>query len=75
MQTQAERVTLVYKIKIDLPNEKHELKPGMPADAVVDLLAPAAGANAEKSGHGMPALAYVEQAVDSKRSRRQGEQK
>jgi len=36
IQTERERVTLVYKIKIDLPNAKHELKPGMPADAVLE---------------------------------------
>jgi HlyD family secretion protein len=36
IQTQTERVTLVYRIKIDLSNQNHELKPGMPADAVLD---------------------------------------
>ena len=36
IQTERERVTLVYKIKIDLPNAKHELKAGMPADAVLE---------------------------------------
>ncbi|MCL6481846.1 MAG: efflux RND transporter periplasmic adaptor subunit [Firmicutes bacterium] len=35
VQTQRERVTLVYRIKIDVPNPNHELKPGMPADAVL----------------------------------------
>ncbi len=35
VQTQRERVTLVYRIKIDVPNPNHELKPGMPADAVI----------------------------------------
>ena len=33
MQTFKERVTLVYRIKIDVDNPNHELKPGMPADA------------------------------------------
>lgn len=33
VQTQEERVTLVYAIKINLPNEDGLLKPGMPADA------------------------------------------
>jgi hypothetical protein len=33
-------VTLVYRIKIDLPNRDRELKPGMPADGRI-LLAPA----------------------------------
>jgi HlyD family secretion protein len=37
VQTHQERVTLVYRIKIDLENPRHELKPGMPADAVIEL--------------------------------------
>jgi len=37
VQTYKERVTLVYRIKIDIDNPKHELKPGMPADARIDL--------------------------------------
>ena len=37
VQTFKERVTLVYRIKIDIDNPNHELKPGMPADAHVDL--------------------------------------
>ncbi len=37
VETQAERVTLVYRIKIDLENPRHELKPGMPADAWIQL--------------------------------------
>ncbi len=39
VQTYKERVTLVYRIKIDIDNPNHELKPGMPADARVDLAA------------------------------------
>jgi HlyD family secretion protein len=39
VQTFQERVTLVYRIKIDLENSNHELKPGMPADAAIDLAA------------------------------------
>jgi HlyD family secretion protein len=35
VQTQKERVKLVYRIKIDIPNPAMELKPGMPADAVI----------------------------------------
>lgn len=35
VQTEQERVKLVYRIKITLPNPKGELKPGMPADAVI----------------------------------------
>ena len=36
VETHKERVTLVYRIKIDLDNPNHELKPGMPADAMID---------------------------------------
>jgi HlyD family secretion protein len=32
VQTQKERVTLVYRVKVDMDNPSHELKPGMPAD-------------------------------------------
>jgi HlyD family secretion protein len=39
VQTYKERVTLVYRIKIDIDNPNHELKPGMPADAHIDLAA------------------------------------
>jgi HlyD family secretion protein len=39
IQTEKERVTLVYRIKVDLPNRDRELKPGMPADGRI-LLAP-----------------------------------
>ncbi|HEQ60015.1 MAG TPA: HlyD family efflux transporter periplasmic adaptor subunit [Firmicutes bacterium] len=37
VQTQEERVKLVYRVKIDIPNPKLELKPGMPADAEILL--------------------------------------
>jgi HlyD family secretion protein len=37
VQTFKERVTLVYRIKIDVENPHHELKPGMPADAEIPL--------------------------------------
>jgi HlyD family secretion protein len=37
VQTEKERVTLVYRIKIDVENPNHELKPGMPADAYIDV--------------------------------------
>jgi len=39
VQTYKERVTLVYRIKIDINNPNHELKPGMPADAHITLAA------------------------------------
>jgi HlyD family secretion protein len=35
VQTTKERTKLVYRIKIDIPNPQMELKPGMPADAVI----------------------------------------
>ncbi len=37
VETHKERVTLVYRIKVDLDNPNHELKPGMPAEAVIDV--------------------------------------
>ena len=37
VETHAERVTLVYRIRIDIENQSHELKPGMPADATLEL--------------------------------------
>lgn len=37
VQTQEERVKLVYRIKIEVPNPKMELKPGMPADGEIIL--------------------------------------
>jgi len=39
VETHKERVTLVYRIKIDLDNSSHELKPGMPADAYLEAAA------------------------------------
>jgi len=41
VETHAERVTLVYRIKIDIDNPSHELVPGMPADATFEALAAA----------------------------------
>ena len=35
VQTQEERVNLVFGVKIKLPNSDHRLKPGMPADAEI----------------------------------------
>lgn len=37
VQTHQERVKLVYRIKIEIPNPHYELKPGMPADASIHL--------------------------------------
>ena len=36
VQTEKERVKLVYRIKIDVPNPDEALKPGMPADGVIE---------------------------------------
>jgi HlyD family secretion protein len=41
VQTEKERVKLVYRIKIAIPNPAQELKPGMPADAQIDTAGPA----------------------------------
>jgi HlyD family secretion protein len=38
VETHAERVTLVYRIRIDIYNPTHELVPGMPADATLKAL-------------------------------------
>jgi HlyD family secretion protein len=35
VQTEKERVKLVYRAKVDIPNPTMELKPGMPADAAI----------------------------------------
>ncbi|NUM53438.1 MAG: efflux RND transporter periplasmic adaptor subunit [Candidatus Hydrogenedentes bacterium] len=37
VQTDKERVKLVYRVKIDIPNPEFELKPGMPADADIAI--------------------------------------
>jgi HlyD family secretion protein len=37
VQTQKERVALVYRIKVNLDNPNRELKPGMPADGVIHV--------------------------------------
>lgn len=40
VETHAERVTLVYRVKIDIDNPTHELVPGMPADARIEVREP-----------------------------------
>lgn len=50
VQTYKERVTLVYRIKIDIDNANHELKPGMPADAHLQLGFVAAARAGEVNG-------------------------
>ncbi len=52
VQTTEERVTLVYRIKIDIDNPSHELKPGMPADAHLQLAA--AGTNPSNAAPAKP---------------------
>ena len=37
IQTKDERTKLVYAVKIEIPNQDFELKPGMPADAIIHL--------------------------------------
>ncbi len=43
IQTEEERVKLVYRLRIDIPNPNQELKRNMPADAVIPLAALAGG--------------------------------
>jgi len=40
VETHAERVTLVYRIRIDIDNPSHELVPGLPADGKIPVRAP-----------------------------------
>jgi len=40
VETHEERVTLVYRIRVDIDNPTHELVTGMPADAHIELLGP-----------------------------------
>jgi HlyD family secretion protein len=40
VETHAERVTLVYRIRIDIDNPSHELVPGLPADARIPVRPP-----------------------------------
>jgi multidrug resistance efflux pump len=35
VQTKKERVNMVFAVKVKVPNPEHELKPGVPADAVI----------------------------------------
>lgn len=37
IQTPEERTKLVFAVKLEIPNEQYELKPGMPADAKITL--------------------------------------
>jgi HlyD family secretion protein len=37
IQTPEERIKLVYRVKVSLENTRQKLKPGMPADAEIDL--------------------------------------
>jgi len=54
VETHQERVTLVYRIKIDVENRNHELKPGMPADASIQL----GQMNTEGASDGQPILGH-----------------
>jgi hypothetical protein len=35
VQTQEERVNMVFAVDVRIPNPDHALKPGLPADAVI----------------------------------------
>jgi HlyD family secretion protein len=48
VQTQEERVKLVFAVKIRVDNPNQELKPGMPADARIDLGTGAGGQGPRK---------------------------
>ena len=37
VQTEQERVKLVFGVKVTVDNPRHDLKPGMPADAVIHI--------------------------------------
>ena len=37
VQTKEQRATLVFGVKIEIPNPDHRLKPGMPADALIEV--------------------------------------
>lgn len=50
VQTYKERVTLVYRIKIDIDSPTHELKPGMPADAHISLTPNTTSAQSSSTG-------------------------
>jgi HlyD family secretion protein len=52
VQTYTERVTLVYRIKIDIDNPNHELKPGMPADAHIAVAAQSPASNSAGTAAG-----------------------
>ena len=54
VETHQERVTLVYRIKIDVENPTHELKPGMPADALIQL----GQSNAQGASDGQPIIRH-----------------
>jgi len=56
VETHAERVTLVYRIRIDVYNPTHELVPGMPADATLQAL-PAGAVAPSKASPDQPAAA------------------
>ena len=54
VETHQERVTLVYRIKIDVENPNHVLKPGMPADALIQL----GQLNAQGASDGQPIIRH-----------------
>jgi HlyD family secretion protein len=71
VQTYKERVTLVYRIKIDIDNPNHELKPGMPADARIDLAANKQNATRQRIRNDRPApIRDCLRGIDEELSRR-----
>ncbi|KAF0219193.1 MAG: HlyD family secretion [Geobacteraceae bacterium] len=52
VQTEKERVKLVYRIKISIPNQNMELKPGMPADAEIVIGKREPGSGNREAGTG-----------------------
>jgi hypothetical protein len=57
VQTKQEREKLVFGVKVEVENPEHDLKPGMPADGVID------GRRARRSS--MPAAASRELMVEA----------
>lgn len=53
IQTQEERVKLVYRVKIDIANPDQQLKRNMPADAVIPM-APSSGAQQASAAGSLP---------------------
>jgi HlyD family secretion protein len=64
VQTKEERVKLVFGVKVEMKNPRHDLKPGMPADATI-YTSEARGTGGRSSADG-----YVGQAAVDERGQR-----